>query len=45
MTYEKASKAISEIFGDTSVPKEETKASLERLREEIDIFLEALEQD
>ncbi len=41
--YERAREAIRELFGDTSVPQEDTTRSLQAIRDEIDIYMETLE--
>ena len=41
--YDIALKAIQDLFGDTSRPKDDTIDELECLRDEIDILLEALD--
>lgn len=41
----KAKKAISDLFGDTSVSPEETLSYLEELRDEIDSLIDAIELD
>lgn len=42
---EKAIEAIKEVFGDTSVSKRETISSLKSLIDEIEIMVDALEND
>ncbi len=41
--YELALKAIQELFGDTSVPQEDTKVSLNTLIGEIEILIDTLD--
>ncbi len=43
--YEAAKRAINRLFSDTSVSQGETKRSLKALRDEIDIYMETLEDD
>ena len=43
--YERALRAIRDLFDDTSVPPEETRENLLSLVGEIDIFIEALDSD
>lgn len=40
--YEKAMEAIRNLFGDTSVPQEDTKRSLQAIKDEINIYMETL---
>ncbi len=40
--YEEARDAIAKLFGDTSVSQEDTKRSLQAIRDEIDIYMETL---
>jgi hypothetical protein len=42
--YEKAVEAITALFSDTSVSKSETAQSLNDLKGEIDVMLDALEE-
>lgn len=44
-SYERAEKAITDFFGDTSVEPEETKQGLQGLRDHIDTLLDALAAD
>jgi hypothetical protein len=41
--YEEAREAIRKLFGDTSVPQEDTKRSLQAIKDEIDIYIDTLE--
>ncbi len=41
--YEKALEAINEVYSDKSVSAEETIDSLNGLKDEIDVFIDALE--
>jgi hypothetical protein len=41
--YDEAREAIRRVFGDTSVPQEDTKRSLQALKDEIDIYMDTLE--
>lgn len=41
--YDRAVEAISELFGDTSIPKIVTRENLEALKDEIDAMIESLE--
>ena len=43
--YESAKKAIQDLFSDTSVSAEETLENLQSLKDEIDIYLEAIAAD
>lgn len=43
--YEEAVKALNKVFGDTSVSRSETKRRLNDLVGEIEVMLEALEND
>ena len=43
--YERAVSAIQDLFSDQSVPREETRSSLQGLREEIAVMVESLEVD
>jgi hypothetical protein len=43
--YKRALDGIKEMFSDTSVPQEHTWRSLQSLRDEIDVMMEALEGD
>ena len=43
--YDTASAFINGMFSDTSVPKRETLDCLKSLRADIDIFMDALEND
>ena len=43
--YDKALAAITELFGDTSVSRSETRENLETLKGEIETMLSALEAD
>lgn len=43
--YEKALEAIREMFNDTSVSKSDAIGNLTGLREEIELLLDALEND
>ena len=43
--YEEALKAINKVFGDTSVSRSETKRRLNDLVGEIEVMLDALEND
>lgn len=43
--YEKATKAITDLFSDQSVSQEKTARSLKALREEINLYLEILDPD
>lgn len=44
-SYEKAEKAISDFFGDTSRSPGETKEGLQGLRDHIEVLIEALAAD
>lgn len=44
-SYDKAEKAITDYFGDTSNTPEETKEGLQGLRDHIETLLEALAAD
>lgn len=41
--YKQAKEALNKLFSDTSVSQSETKRSLTALRDEIDIYLDCLE--
>ncbi len=41
--YERAREAVGELFRDTSVSQEDTKRSLQAIRDEIDIYMDTLE--
>jgi len=43
--YSKALEAIQDLYGDNSVPVETTLSSLIGLRDELGIFIEAIESD
>jgi len=43
--YEQAIKAIRKLHGDTSVGMRETLDNLKGLRDELDVFIEAVEKD
>lgn len=44
-SYDKAEKAITDFFGDTSRSPEQTKEGLQGLRDHIETLLEALAAD
>lgn len=43
--FEEAQEAINRLFSDTSVPRSTTRSLLIDLRDEIDVILDALEND
>lgn len=44
-SYERAEKAINDLFGDTTNPPEQTREDLQGLRDHIETLLEALAAD
>lgn len=42
---EQLERGIQRLFGDTSVPRSETKRNLETLRDQIDSYIEELESE